>query len=147
MKSPENPDQFLDKVPEELQEVKLPSLDFDIFEQFSLAIQNRDRNALEYLISDKLDSDGFKDKQDFIDKYLGHCKVLEKKHGQIYVQTHKGSCGGGYCIKGKPGIGVSVNSIVDNKPLWNFNVKTGIDDAHKIDFCKCYFFVINKAEV
>lgn len=147
MKSQENALQLFDKSTELLQEVHLPSFDFDIFEQFSLALQNRDKNAMEFLISDKMVADDFKDKQDFINKYLNHCNKLEGKYGKIYVQTHKGSCGGGYCLKGRPGFAVSVHSVFQNKQLWNFNIITELDDTEKIDMCKCWFFKVNKAEI
>ena len=72
-------------------EVRLPELRFNVTEQLSLAFQNRDKLALEFLISDNMKSDDLKNKHIFIKNYLTYCKTLERKHGKIIVQTLNGA--------------------------------------------------------
>jgi len=60
---------------EVLPEIQLPVLHFDIVEQFGLALQNRDKNALEYIISDTMSSEDFKDKQTFISNFISYCNM------------------------------------------------------------------------
>ena len=128
-----------------LPEIILPVINFDLFEQLSFALQNRDKGALEYILSDKLVADDFKDKQDFINKFLSYCKTLEQKHGEIYVQTNSGHCDWKPCQYGKKGIAVSVHSLKRNKQLWNFNLITKFDDTQKISMLKCWCFKVDKA--
>jgi len=132
---------------EVLPEIQLPVLHFDIVEQFALALQNRDKNALEYIISDTMASEDFKDKHTFISNFISYCNTLEKKHEEIYVQTNKGACSNPVCNKGMTGISVSVNTLKNNKQLWTFNIIPEIDSNGKLDMFKCKFLKLDKAEV
>jgi hypothetical protein len=55
--------------------VKLPELRFNIAEQLSIALQNRDKDALGFLISDSMKSHDLKNKHAFIQNYLSYCKM------------------------------------------------------------------------
>jgi hypothetical protein len=128
-------------------QVKLPELRFNIAEQLSLAFQNRDKLALEFLISDSMKSNDLKDKDIFIKNYLAYCKTLERKHGKIIVQTLNGACNAGYCNLGRKGITVSVNSMINNKQVWKFNLIWDLDGEGKVDLCKCLNMKVKREDV
>jgi hypothetical protein len=137
----------LTKTSPELPEVILPELGFDRIEQLCLALQNRDKNALEYLIWDKMVSFDLKSKQAFIKNYLSYCKQLERKHGKLFILTLKGACNGKHCHLGKQGINVSVNSLVNNKQLWKFNLLIETSKSGKLDLGKCYDMKLSKKDI
>jgi hypothetical protein len=128
-------------------QVKLPELRFNITEQLSLAFQNRDKLALEFLISDSMKSYDLKNKHTFIQNYLSYCKTLERKHGKIIVQTLNGACNAGYCNLGRKGITVSVNSMINNKQVWKFNLIWDLDGEGKVDLCKCLNMKVKREDV
>jgi hypothetical protein len=135
------------KVIQELPELKLPELGFDMIEQLCLALQNRDKNALAFVIWDKMDSSDLKSKQAFISNYLSYCKQLERKHGKVFVLTLKGACNGKHCHLGKQGINVSVNSLVNNKQLWKFNLLIVPTKSGKLNLGKCYDMKLSKKDI
>jgi hypothetical protein len=137
----------LTKTSPELPEVSLPELGFDMIEQLCLALQNRDKNALEYLIWDKMVSFDLKSKQAFIKNYLSYCKQLERKHGKLFILTLKGACNEKQCNLGKQGINVSVNSLVNNKQLWKFNLLIETSKSGKLDLGKCYDMKLSKKDI
>jgi len=137
----------LTKTSPELPEVILPELGFDRIEQLCLALQNRDKNALEYLIWDKMVSFDLKSKQAFIKNYLSYCKQLERKHGKLFILTLKGACNKKNCNLGKQGINVSVNSLVNNKQLWKFNLLIETTKSGKLDLGKCYDMKLSKKDI
>jgi hypothetical protein len=128
-------------------EVRLPELRFNVTEQLSLAFQNRDKLALEFLISDNMKSDDLKNKHIFIKNYLTYCKTLERKHGKIIVQTLNGACNAGYCRLGKKGITVSVNSMINNKQVWKFNLIWDLDKDGKVDLGKCLNMKVKREDI
>jgi hypothetical protein len=128
-------------------QVKLPELRFNITEQLSLAFQNRDKLALEFLISDSMKSNDLKSKHTFIQNYLSYCKTLERKHGKIIVQTLNGACNAGYCNLGRKGITVSVNSMINNKQVWKFNLIWDLDREGKVDLCKCLNMKVKREDI
>jgi hypothetical protein len=122
--------------------------DYNVIEQFSLAIQQRDQRGLEFLLSDTQDSDYWKSKKDFISKYLNHCKKLERKHKQIFVTLIAGDCRGNRCgFAGCGGFTVSVNRMVNNKSLWNFNLLYRLDNEGKIILRRCAEFLVDNAQI
>lgn len=127
-------------------EVRLPELRFNITEQLSLALQNRDKEALEFLISDNMKSDFLKDKMSFIQNFLKYCKTLERKHGKILVQTFNGACNASYCSLGRKGITVSVNTLKNNKQIWKFNLIIDEMPDGKIDLGKCFNFKVKRED-
>jgi hypothetical protein len=127
--------------------VKLPELRFDIAEQLSIALQNRDKDALVFLISDSMISDDLKNKHAFIQNYLSYCKTLERKHGKIIVQTFNGACNVGYCRLGKKGVTVSVNTQQNNKQVWKFNLIWDLDKNGKVDLGKCLNMKVKREDV
>ncbi len=137
----------LTKTTKELPEVSLPELGFDRIEQLCLALQNRDKNALEYLICDKMVSFDLKSKQAFISNYLSYCRQLERRHGKLFILTLKGACNGKQCNLGKQGINVSVNSLVNNKQLWKFNLLIETTKSGKLDLGKCYDMKLSKKDI
>jgi len=121
--------------------------DFDIHSQFELAIQQRDRQALNYLLSDIQVTYHWKSKTDFINKYVGWCEKAEKKH-KIFVTTHRGHCRQGGCgLNSCGGITVSVNTVFNNKPLWQFNLLYKLDKAGKIIMRRCKYFDVDTTQV
>jgi hypothetical protein len=137
----------ISKTIQELPEVKLPELGFDMTEQLCLALQNRDKNALAFVIEDKMDSIDLKSKQSFISNYLSYCKQLERKHGKLFILTIKGACNGKHCHFGKQGINVSVNSLVNNKQLWKFNLLIVPTKSGKLNLGKCYDMKLSKKDI
>lgn len=128
-------------------QIQLPHLTFDVVEQLVLALQNRDKQALEFLITDDMKSSTLKDKNGFIEGFITYCNALQKKHGAIYVQTTKGGCNSSYCNPGKSGFSVSVHAVIDNKQLWHFNVLTEVTQNNQVEVWKCFDFKIDISEV
>ena len=128
-------------------EVRLPELRFNITEQLSLALQNRDKAALEFLISEKMESDTLKDKSAFIKNYLTYCKTLERKHGKIIVQIFNGVCGAKYCNLSHKGITVSVNTQRNNKQVWKFNLLIESLPDGKLDLGKCFDMKVKREDI
>lgn len=126
--------------------VKLPALTFNSTEQLCLALQNRDKNALEYLISDKMKSEFLKDKASFIYNYISYCNTLERKNGKLLVQIFNGACNACYCNIGMKGIAVSVNTIENNKQLWKFNLIIEQMPDGKLELEKCHSFTIKRED-
>ena len=141
-----NEDQLKTSIHTELKPIVLPDTKLDLIEQFAFALQNRDAIGLEQLINKKglphwLRRDTFT--QDFI----GYCDKMDKKHGGVYVHTVPGMCGRKMCNPGAAGLGVTVNTIKDNKLLWRFNLilKQTKDDT--LDIWQCEEFVVKHEEI
>lgn len=128
-------------------QIQLPNLTFDVVEQLVLALQNRDKQALEFLITDEMKSSTLKDKKGFIEGFIAYCNTLQKKHGTIYVQITKGGCNSSYCNPGKSGFSVSVLTVIDNKQLWHFNLITEVTQNNQVEVWKCFDFKIDISEV
>ena len=108
----------------------LPELCFNNEEQFMLALQSRDHQALQLLLSKQMNDDALKTKDKFIANYMAHCNALEKKHGELIIQTLKGKCTSTFCPnRNLNGISVSVHAAKCNKQLWVFDLimDTGSD--------------------
>jgi len=130
-----------------LPEIVLPTPYFDVVEQFTLAMHNRDKKALEFLISKKQTSMNLKDKKSFIKNYLSYCNFLEKKYGEIYVQSYKGACADKKCNFESRGVSFSIHSLRMNKQLWRFNIIVDFDADNCIELEQCFDFKLTKTEV
>ena len=106
----------------ELKPIALPTTNFDLVEQFAYALQNRDAIGLDQLIDDADRHSTWGDKKGFISKFIGFCDRMDEKYQGVYVHTVPGQCGRGTCNRGTSGLGVTVNSIKNNKLLWQFNL-------------------------
>lgn len=127
--------------------VALPTLRFDSTEQLSLALQNRDKAALEFLITDQMVSSVLKDKKAFIKNYLGYCKTLERKHGKVIVQILNGVCNGKMCSYGSKGITVSVNTQRNNKQVWKFNLIIEANSNGQLDLGQCINMKVRREDI
>ncbi len=127
--------------------VQLPNLRFDSTEQLNLALQNRDKAALEFLITDQMVSSVLKDKNTFIKNYLGYCKTLERKHGNIIVQILNGVCNGKMCSYGSKGITVSVNTQRNNKQVWKFNLIIEANSNGQLDLGQCINMKVRREDI
>jgi hypothetical protein len=117
----------------------LPKLHFNNEEQFMLALQRRDQQALHLLLSKQMNDDALKTKDKFIANYLAHCNALEKKHGELIIQTIKGKCASTFCPnRYLNGISVSVHAAKHNKQLWVFDLIMDTDKDNCIELCRCY---------
>ena len=126
----------------------IPEIHYDSLQQLSFALQNRDENALQFLLSDEINDDFLKSKQDFIQRYLKYCNILEKKHGAIYIQIQKGKCTSYICPnRKKVGLSVTVNTVTGNKHLWVFNVAVDKDSHDCLDMARCIEFSVCKEHV
>lgn len=130
-----------------LPEIVLPTPYFDVVEQFTLAMQNRDKKALEFLISNKQASMNLKDKKSFINNYLNYCNTLEQKYGEIYVQSFKGASAGKKCNIDSKGVSFSIHALRMNKQLWRFNILVYFDANNCIELEQCFDFKLTKTEV
>lgn len=126
----------------------IPEIHYDSLQQLSFALQNRDENALQFLLSEEINDDFLKSKQDFIQRYIEHCNILEKKHGAIYVHIQKGRCTSHFCPRrNKEGISVSVNAVRKNRQLWVFDLIIIKDNHDCLDLGKCLEFSVSKEHV
>lgn len=130
----------------ELKEIELPDTKLDLIEQFALAIQNRDAIGLEQLINKK-DLPYWLERDTFTKDFTGYCDKMDKKHGGVYVQTVPGMCGTECCFRGNAGLGVSVNTIKDNKLLWRFNLMLKERPDDTLDIWLCKEFLIKHDEI
>jgi len=124
----------------------------DIYEQLKIALQIRDRQTLNYLLSDLNKAYYWQSKQDFIEKYVSTCERLASKE-QIFITVLKGGCKAGKnglntCgFSSNTGMSVSVNTVCNNKPLWQFNLLYDLDNQGKIILKKCNVFDISTKEI
>ena len=127
--------------------LKTLSADFDIHAQFALAIQQRDRQILDFLLSEEQDSFYWKSKSDFINKYCGCCDKLAQKR-KIFVTTLKGGCDKDGCgFNHCGGITVSANRVCNNGVLWQFNLVYNLDKKGKIRLRRCRYFEVDTTQV
>ena len=104
------------------------------------ALQNRDKEALEFLLANKQDCPHWETKYEFIEQFIGCCDKLERKQ-PIYLEV---LCGVNlqrnteywlWCS-----VGVTVKTIADNKTLWNFALAYRFDALKKITLRKTQYF-------
>jgi hypothetical protein len=126
--------------------IVLPDTHLDLVEQFSLALQNRDAIGLRQLIDKKWKHAIMGDREGFISKFIGYCDRMDKKYNGIYVHTVPGTCGRSNCGRGR-GLGVTVNSIADNKHLWRFNLVVGETQKDTVQLWLCKEFKVSSEEI
>ena len=126
---------------------------FGLLEQFILAMQTRDKDALMLLMSDYTDSKFWKSKEDFIDSYLQTCNKIESK-GPIFITILKGKCladtDGKFNFSklgSQMGLAVSVNSVRNNKQQWNFNLLYCREHRRKVIVKRCTRFEVDVNEL
>jgi hypothetical protein len=121
-----------------LEEIRLPSTKLDLIEQFALALQARDARGLRQLIDKHDKHDKWGGREGFIKKFLSFCTKMDNKYSGVYVHTVPGQCGRGTCNAGYGGLGVTVNTIKQNRVLWRFNLvfKETRNEALSIWLCK-----------
>jgi hypothetical protein len=130
----------------QLKPIVLPDTKIDLIEQFALALQNRDSIGLEQLINKKGLPHWLR-RDTFTEDFTGYCDKMDKKHGGVYVHTVPGTCGRAFCNKGTIGLGVSVNTIKDNKLLWRFNLILRETNSYTLDIWLCQEFMVNHEEI
>ena len=112
-------------------------LRLDLYKQFALAIRERDKQVLHFLLSDNQESKDWESKQDFIDKYLKCCTKFESEQ-KIIITTQEGfgfdnGSQRGFYI----GIAVIVDSAATKERLWRFDLVFGLDNIGKLKVNKC----------
>lgn len=131
----------------ELKPIILPETNFDLVEQLAFALQNRDAIGLRQLIDKDARNSHWGSREDFIHKFTGFCERMEQKHGSIYVHTVPGQCGRERCIRGASGLGVTVNTINDNKQLWRFNLVFEETQRNTVIVRLCQQFEVKSDEI
>ena len=131
----------------ELKPITLPATNFDLVEQFAYALQNRDAIGLGQLMDDADSHSRWGDKKGFISKFIGFCNRMDEKHKGVYVHTVPGQCGSRFCNKGERGLGVSVNTIRDNKLLWRFNLVFAETKRETLLTWLCQQFEVKNEEI
>lgn len=131
----------------ELKPIELPDTYFDYVEQFAFALQNRDAIGLRQMIDKDARNTNWGSREDFIQKFTGFCDRMEKKHGSIYVHTVPGQCGRERCNRGASGLGVTVNTINDNKLLWKFNLVFEETIQNTVALRLCQQFEVKSDEI
>ena len=107
---------------------------------FLHALEQRDKDALEFLMAKEQDCPHWKTKQEFIDKFIGTCSKLEVKQ-PIFLEVLRGiSFEKENFHAGKPGISIEVKSVAKNTRLWKFNVTYHLDKEKKIHLYKINYF-------
>ncbi len=135
---------ILDK---ELEPVSLPDTHFDLIEQFAYALQNRDAIGLDQLMDEDDNHSRWGDKKGFITKFVGFCNRMDGKYKGVYVHTVPGQCGNGFCNRGASGLGVTVNTINDNKLLWRFNLVFAETKRETLLTWLCQQFEVKNEEI
>ena len=111
-----------------------------IYGWFIYAIQNRDKEALEFLLADKQDCPHWETKHEFIEQFIGCCYKLERKQ-PINLDV---LCGVNLQRNSEYmfwySVGVEVKSVADNKILWNFALAYSLDALKKIILRKTQYF-------
>jgi hypothetical protein len=130
-----------------LPSVALPSTNFEIMEQLAIALQNRDEIGLRQLIDDSEVSEDFGGKDKFVSKFINYCNKMDKKHKGVYVHTVPGSCQSKHCNGGRPGLGVTLNTIRGNKLLWKFNIIAREVSDFRVKIQLCIGFAVNHKEI
>ena len=130
-----------------LKPITLPDTRLDLVEQFAFALQNRDAIGLRQLIAANDKHEKWGDREGFISKFIGFCDKMEKKHGSIYVHTVPGQCGRERCNKGTGGLGVTVNTINDNKLSWGFNLVIKMNRQETLHIWLCQQFKVKSDEI
>ncbi len=131
----------------EVKPIILPDTRLDLVEQFAFALQNRDAIGLSQLIDDNDTHSKWGNKLGFINKFMGFCNRMEKKYGSIYVHTVPGQCGRERCNRGTSGLGVTVNTINDNKLLWKFNLVFKESKRETLHVWLCKQFEVKSEEI
>jgi len=126
--------------------IALPETKLDLVEQFSLALQIRDAIGLRQLIDEEHTHSKWGDREGFITKFTEFCNRMDKKYNGIYVHTVPGTCGRSNCGRGR-GIGVTVNTISQNKNLWRFNLVVGETQKHTVQLWLCKEFIVSSDEI
>ncbi len=113
---------------------------YDGFKQFALALRQRDRQVLNFLLSDRQESKHWETKQEFVDKYLECCNRFESE-GEIVISTHEGMGR----QKNIPVISFSalevvVDSAQEGNRLWRFTLILSTDDLREIRITQCNRF-------
>lgn len=138
----------LELIPElELQPITLPDTKLDLVEQFSFALHNRDAIGLRQLIDKDDRHERWGNREGFIKKFVGFCNRMDKKHKGIYVHTVPGQCGRGYCNRGTRGLGVTVNTVRENKILWRFNLVFTETKLETLKLWLCQQFEVKHEEI
>jgi len=106
----------------QLEPLELPDLSFDKIEQLGFAFQNRDADAFNLLVSEKMKNGTLGNKSEFINSFISHCDKLEAKYSQISIETFEGKCNRAWCNKGAKGFTVVVSQTKTKATLWSFNV-------------------------
>lgn len=131
----------------ELKPITLPDTHFDLVEQFAFALQNRDAIGLGQLIDDADRHEKWGNKNGFISKFIGFCNRMDKKYQGVYVHTVPGKCARGACNRGTSGLGVTVNTIKNNKLLWRFNLVFTQTKRDTLGLWLCQQFEVKNEEI
>ncbi len=114
---------------------------YDLYKQLALAIRQRDRQVLNFLLSDRQESKHWETKQEFVDKYLECCNRFESEEG-IVITTHSGiGRQNTIPIPSFSALEVVVDSAQEGNRLWRFTLILSTDDIGKIRITKCQRFV------
>lgn len=127
--------------------ITLPETSFDLVEQLAFALQNRDAIGLRQLIDKDAHNSNWGSREDFIQKFTGFCDRMEQRHSSIYVHTVPGQCGRERCSRGANGLGVTVNTINDNKLLWRFNLVFDKTQRNTVMVRLCQQFEVKSDEI
>ena len=107
---------------------------------FLHALEQRDREVLEFLLAEKQDCSHWKSKLEFIEIFLSTCNKLEAKQ-PIFLKILLGISVDKNIHITRSAVSLEVKSITKNRPLWEFKLAYHLDDKKKITLQKTDRFV------